>query len=69
MYRDVGIAEQQNVKKQGRGDGIKQFSIRPILHIFLISGKVRGGARETVYEMFKIRATNDLWHDVRTTDI
>ena len=39
MYRDVGIAEQQKVRKQAsRDDGIKQFSIAttPYIIIFLV---------------------------------
>ena len=28
-YGDLGIAEQQKVRKQGMDDGIKQFSIQP----------------------------------------
>ena len=34
MLRDVGIAEQQKVGKQGRDDSIKQFSIQPHPTIF-----------------------------------
>jgi len=37
MYQDVGIAEQQKVKKQGRDDHIKQSSIQtPHISFFVI---------------------------------
>jgi len=31
MKQDVGIADQQKVRKQGRDDSIKLFSIQPYL--------------------------------------
>ena len=35
MLEDVGIAEWQKVKTQGRGDHIKQLSIQPPTGIFM----------------------------------
>ena len=29
MLQDVGIADQQKARKQGRGDSTQQFSIQP----------------------------------------
>jgi len=32
VYQDVGIADQQKARKQGRDDSITQFSILPYFH-------------------------------------
>ena len=48
MYGDVWIAEQQKVKKQGRGDGIKQFRMQP--HLTYLSRKIcKGSCTELFY--------------------
>ena len=49
MLEDVGIAEWQKVKTQGRGDHIKQLSIQPPTGIFMHTCIMKKICRGVVY--------------------
>ena len=54
MEQDVGIAEQQKVKKQGRDDHIHQLSIQTPYRIIHWPGSVQTPSQQRITKVFPV---------------